>query len=453
MRSLFERYGEVKDLFVSTKIRKSTNFNFGFVRYGSLQEAKMAISELDGFAVRNLNLRVSMARYEIGGAPVRGDSQTPQQPPMKNRKITYPANRDNRRYSEVVAGVKNKQQPSEAKMKEENSGIIPISHSVKVSENSDMAELLHKAIIAENTELLDLYQTQTSVSACDINQTGIFSLSLTKVLIVFNCEDDAQKAVNCDSPLWNIFDDIRMWSEGEFFDDRLVWIKCVGIHPLGWPMDNLKSIGELWGPVIHVDTKSQGMENITGARILIRTKAQNKIDNRIKLFYDNGSCDVWVKEQYSCCGVSCVSRKDYMSKPTPKHVVEKDQRTLDDPTHTRCDYDPLLQEMNNWCKGEESRLWVDPMAVDENIGWIKVGSTAICSPPQIVSSPVSTPIKEKSSSRPRGRPRKYVDQGITEARKTWKIAQRLGISADDEDAVLSGLRKSKRIGLMEGKEA
>ena len=93
------------------------------------------------------------------------------------------------------------------------------------------------------------------------------------------------------------------------------------------------------------------------------------------------------------------------------------------------------------------------MVLDDNIDWNYVGSTDSCPPLQNVISPVSTPITGKSTSRPRGRPRKYVDHGITEARKTWETAQRLGISADDEDAMLSELRKSKRIWIMEGKGA
>ena len=233
----------------------------------------------------------------------------------------------------------------------------------------------------------------------------------------------------------------------------LVWINCVGIHPLGWSKENLKSIGELWGPIIHVDTFVQGIENITGARILIRMKAQNKIDHRIKLFYDNGSCDVWVKEQYSRCGGCYGNRKEYVSKPTPEQVQNREQRTLGNPSHTRCDYDPLLQEMNTWSKGEEKRIWVDPLVLDDNIDWNNAGSSHTCSPLQNEISPLSTPIRGKSTSRPRGRPRKHVDHGITEARKTWETAQRLGISADYEEAVLSGLRKSKRIWIMEGKGA
>ena len=43
--------------------------------------------------------------------------------------------------------------------------------------------------------------------------------------------------------LWNVFDDIRLWSEGEMFDDRLVWIECYGIHSKCWTKENVRKIG------------------------------------------------------------------------------------------------------------------------------------------------------------------------------------------------------------------
>ena len=70
IRRLFERCGEVVDLFISTKIRKYTKACFGFVRYGSVLEARKAIAELNEFVVLGRELRVSMAKYEKDGAPV-----------------------------------------------------------------------------------------------------------------------------------------------------------------------------------------------------------------------------------------------------------------------------------------------------------------------------------------------------------------------------------------------
>ena len=435
VRRMFERCGEVVDLFISAKTRKYTKACFGFVRYGSLAEASKAITELNDFTIQGKNLQVALAKYEKDGSPVSLSSENTNKSEAKARKISNPAFRDSRRYSEVVAGAQKQRSKLELKMAEEEH-VIPVTHSLKVSENVQNAGLLQMAIIAENTEVVQLQQIRDDVADSKVNETGLFSLSPTKILITFSCEIDARNAVNMDSPLWEVFDDITMWSEGEFFDDRLVWIDCIGIHPLCYSKENLKKIGELWGPIIHIDSKVQGVERITGARILIRTKSQNKIDHRIKLFYDHGSCDVWVKEHYG----SCAQRYDIVEKPTLEHKVNEVNGAL------QCPYDPLVEDLNERTNSGEDWCWLDPLTLTENIDWINVDS--MVSRQNLI---VSTPISTNRSSRPRGRPKKNSDCGRTEARKTWDTAQKLGISTDDEEAVLSGLRKSKRIMIMEGK--
>ena len=437
VRRMFESCGEVVDLFISAKTRKYTKACFGFVRYGSFNEASKAITELNDFMIQGKQLSVALAKYEKDGTPVSLTAEMAKKSEATIRKISNPAYRDSRRYSEVVAGAQ-KQRLESKKAEEEH--VIPVTHSLKVSENVQNAGLLQMAIIAENTEVIQLPHVRAAVAASKVNESGLFSLSPTKILITFSCEIDARNAVNMDSPLWDVFDDIRMWSEGEFFDDRLVWIDCIGLHPLCYSKENLKIIGELWGPIIHIDSKVQGVERITGARILIRTKSQNKIDNRIKLLYEHGSCDVWVKEQYNSCAQRYPNGDDIVEKPTLEHEVNVVNGTV------KCPYDPLVEDLNVGTKRGEDGCWVDPVILTENIDWFDVDSTD--SRQNLI---VSTPMSTNMSSRPRGRPKKHSDCGRIEARKTWETAQKLGISTDDEEAVLSGLRKSKRIMIMEGK--
>ena len=138
--------------------------------------------------------------------------------------------------------------------------------------------MLEHAIIAEKTEVLNLAQTAAMVSASSASIKGMYSLSPKKVLIVFECENDAENAVNEDSDLWNVFDDTRRWSEGELYDDRLVWLDCYGIHPKCWSMENVRNIGEKWGLILYIDNRVESVCSLTYARMLVRTKAQNKID-------------------------------------------------------------------------------------------------------------------------------------------------------------------------------
>lgn len=58
-------------------------------------------------------------------------------------------------------------------------------------------------------------------------------------------------------------------------------------------------IGEKWGRVLNIDHDDEGMNSLTFARILVRTKIQISIDAHIKMEWETGSCVVWVKETRS----------------------------------------------------------------------------------------------------------------------------------------------------------
>ena len=486
VRRLFERHGEVCDLFISTKKRKNKSAAFGFVRYTSFEEAEQAIAELHHHAVRGQKLWVSMAKYGKDGSPVtatrnqvqRHDVDLAQRQDGRSE-MRMESNRryavtDERKYSDVVAGVRKqvvdsdvaagfRKQVIDVVRKEvdnvrkeltQSMKVIPVFQSIKVNENDHNKNLLQKAIVAEKSDVLNLPIIQSEINECKVNVSDLFYLSPTKLLLVFECQLDAMNAVNIGSPLWNVFDNIELWSEGNLFDDRLVWINCIGVHPLCCTNETLKTIGELWGPVLRIEKDMQGIQSITGARILIRTKAQNKIDNRIRLLYDRGSCDVWVKEHYGGCTNNCADGKVNKRASKVQEGVALHQGNLDQSLHYAISPlfdDPLVQDAMTKTMNGECKSWVDPIVSNENIYWSDVDSGDCCFSRQIITSPTISPLRASKSSRPRGRPKKSSDQGLIEASKTWEIARTLGITVDDENAVFSGLRKSKRILILEEK--
>ena len=178
------------DLFISAKIRKHNKASFGFVRYGSSAEAERAITEFNEFRLQGKQIRVSMAKYEKDGTPVSLVSKTKTTTDFKKHKISTPAFRNERKYAEVVAGAPKQRQ--EQKMAEDD-GVIPVTHSLKVTDNVQTAGMLHSAIIAENSEVFLLPQTLSRITEAKVNETGIYSLSPTKLLFTFRCEINAKK--------------------------------------------------------------------------------------------------------------------------------------------------------------------------------------------------------------------------------------------------------------------
>ena len=133
------------------------------------------------------------------------------------------------------------------------------------------------------------------------------------------------------------------------------------------------------------------------------------------------------------------------------------------------DFDPLLSVMLKKPTEVVECVWHDPVIVNETYGWILIhDDSEPKSYPILVDETLKTSIEDSDSSChrkiQRGRPRKgsknqcgypmsspSSSKSCTEAQNTWKTAKLLGISAIDEKAVLSGIRKSKRLLIMDGK--
>lgn len=274
-------------MYISKKVRRNRKDFFGFVRFSVEEEAVRACRKLHGFKVGGSRIKVFFAKYGKGGQsmqpkhPYKGELQ------QVNRTIRFPAYRDTRKYSEVVVG---RSRHKQLEKKDEN--VIPVLFSLHLSENEEVARSLPNTIIVENVEVMNTKHYASLVAASNVPVKSMFYLSPTKLILMLNSDSEVKNVVKEDSVLWNIFDDLRIWTEGESFSDRIVWIDCFGLHPKCSSLDNIKKIGERWGPILCVEKDVNGVESLTSARLLVRTNAQNKIDARVRITFDSGLCEV-----------------------------------------------------------------------------------------------------------------------------------------------------------------
>ncbi|CAO2837905.1 unnamed protein product [Amaranthus hypochondriacus] len=70
LRKIFQREGQVSDVYISKKVRLKKKECFGFVRYKYEQEAVKGIRKLNGLVLSGSNLAISMAKYLKGGVPM-----------------------------------------------------------------------------------------------------------------------------------------------------------------------------------------------------------------------------------------------------------------------------------------------------------------------------------------------------------------------------------------------
>ncbi|CAO2820332.1 unnamed protein product [Amaranthus hypochondriacus] len=390
----------------------------------------------------------------------------------------FPSYRDRRKYSEVVTGNRNNQNQRKLGMEKEDK-ITPVLFTINVEEDPVKVKMLENAIIAENVETWNLSHIVSKISTLNIPISGMYSNSPNKILLSFKSEFDSKNALEETSVLWNIFDDLRVWFESEHLDERLVWLDCFGLHPKCWSIENIKKIGERWGPVVYIDQELNCIPCLTHARMLVRTKVQNKIEARIRISFEHGSRDVWIKEcSPSGSPLDWAGRKMMDScNDDDKSCPESLNEWVSDSLNVLCTKndvvckdavvsggermeDPMIQlvDTNNSGAFVEDD-WFDPMVCVEAVSRFVlpavVGATATFEP---TTNGVCEQNQIALGKRPRGRQKKAPCpqtsisnlQQIDEARETWNTAKLLGISSGDEDAVIREIRKSKRLLLLEG---
>ncbi|CAO2830972.1 unnamed protein product [Amaranthus hypochondriacus] len=156
--------------------------------------------------------------------------------------------------------------------------------------------MLDLAVVVVLDECTDIKSAAERISNSGVPFVCLSSLSPSKIIIFFEDEKELVVAMENTSPLRAIFQNIHRWSENDAYLDRLAWIECVGLHPVCWSLENFKKLGEIWGESLKVDHEYNGVNSLTCAKVLVRTRAIEKIQECVKLEWDSGSCVVWVKE-------------------------------------------------------------------------------------------------------------------------------------------------------------
>ncbi|CAO2834919.1 unnamed protein product [Amaranthus hypochondriacus] len=301
IKDLCEDCGQVVDIYISRKARKNTKWAFGFVRFSNGDGALKAISNLDGKIFMGLKLKVSKARYNKDGRPFQRNHDGGTKSLKTWRPIIATALRDGRKYSEVVIGKKVQQQSQAMVLKEamevQNNGEEHMEKvKLQISENPVMINRLSMAAVVDLKKPTDIKIIETILNDNDMEAVGISSLSSYKVVIFFDNECSVQRAIAENSPLKNAFSDIRRWSDDEYDGERFVWLECVGLHPKCWGQENFRAIGNLWGTTVKFVHVANGLHSLTTAKVLVRTKRLEKIEGRVTLEWEAGSCVIWVQE-------------------------------------------------------------------------------------------------------------------------------------------------------------
>lgn len=515
-------------------------------------------------------LSVSLARYNKGGKPfkVTTTSSNEKENPSK---IRNPAIRDERKYRDVVLGKKKKMQGNGSENEDELvAGSRPVNNkgaglnqkqiwgrtrksavskersesnqvTIPIHENPVMVDRMKLAAIVDLDQPYDVKKLK-SLDDVELGADYISSITPFKIAIFFKDEHALNTALEDNSTLKCMFNNARRWTEIEWSMERVTWIEFIGVHPTCCGYETFRKIWNPWGEVIEMDHIVEGINCLTTAKILIRTKHMGKIDTSVIVEWEGGSNEVKIFEchhnrelrpgtvEVDLYGTNDVEQQEVEQRYTmingegennirDQHVhqitanaveatgqqqqekwaqmeevahnsegkedqliengecreifiepvVDSDQRnmeieslgTVDRSIQKIMSHYCVDQSLNSGDKLAFEREWFDPIREVECT--VPVTDCVVDngkSPRAQDSSATTNSIPQKRS---RGRLRR-VCQSLpeplwvpatpqttpNEASNTWNVGKRLGVSTKDDGKVLTALRKSKRLQLLEG---
>lgn len=261
-------------------------------------------------------------------------------------------------------------------------------------------------------------------------------------------------------------------------------------------------LDEKWGRVLKVEHEVNGVNSLTFARIIIKTKTQERIEERVRIDWDSGSGTVLVRES---CWCRCMKgnrshRDDNMEDGEEVENRETQGEEDDDYVSSRGHKENTENESDEHENSNEARENTETMEMDAQVQLIDNGSVpkktdVDLSVDEWLVGPMSCPVEQcgdnwfdpivsvecplslvdaenmamidrrgvglnsmvvntPQSKRPRGRPKRVASSlpdslsvpstplsCSLEASATWKTAKMLGISAHEESAVIEELRR------------
>ncbi|KAL7249538.1 hypothetical protein ACSBR1_011687 [Camellia fascicularis] len=243
---LLSKFGVVKDVFIPSKRRKSTNTRFGFIRYDCSISARIAEQKANGLWVDDKSLIVKTAEY---------------------------GNRvDERR--------KLKLQPDVIKSTDSR---CPPKTTIRVEEISN-GWLFESLIMKLKME----YFVQEVTN--ELKTRGMSSVLVREgggrdAILSFNSREDLLKGKS-QIEIW--FHDwceyITEWHSGMYFQhERYVWIRCYGVPFNLWNFVTFKKIRSLWGEVVILNEDIYSPESFRCGRFKIVISVMDPINTSLNL--------------------------------------------------------------------------------------------------------------------------------------------------------------------------
>ncbi|KAL7251903.1 hypothetical protein ACSBR1_013703 [Camellia fascicularis] len=286
---LFSKFGVVKDAFIPSKRRKSTNTRFGFIRYDCSISTRIA-EQTNGLWVDDILLVVKTAEYGNGIDDRRNVNLKPARQPESRKPFVSTVNTswnqriDGRTFADVIKSTDSR---------------CPPKTTIKVEEIGN-GWLFENLIMRLKTE----YSIQEVKN--ELKKRGMLSVLVREgsgrdAIISFNSREDLLKEKS-QLEVW--FHDwceyITEWHSGMHLQqERYVWIRCYGVPLNLWNSVTFKKIGSLWGVVVILNDNICSPKSFRCGRLKLVTGVMDPISTSLNLECKGRLYPIRVYEEYN----------------------------------------------------------------------------------------------------------------------------------------------------------
>ncbi|KAH7861656.1 hypothetical protein Vadar_029023 [Vaccinium darrowii] len=290
---IFSKYGHILDVFIPKKKSKGFKSKFGFVRYGSIAEAKVAITEINGIIIRDMKMFVKMATFN-GSKGFEGEDR------VRNSQfgLRNGMNVDNGK--KVINGVspipRSENVLSYADAVVGKSRLIPKRINIKANPN----EWLTRSVVAKLKSIEALDSIKEAIHCRGVPEMEIKDMGGLWVVLTLPTRELMLSLFDGGGLSWfnNWLDDIKQWSPDLTNTRRRnVWISCYGVPLHGWSAVTFKRIGQLWGEVVAMEPATVKGLSFAAAKIMIATEKWENINEIIHLEVQQKTYEVRVIEE------------------------------------------------------------------------------------------------------------------------------------------------------------
>ncbi|KAI5439123.1 hypothetical protein KIW84_024770 [Lathyrus oleraceus] len=338
LHEVFSRFGEVDEVVIPMK-KDVRGKRYGFVRFFNVIDSRRLACKLDNVFVENVKLQVNIPRFSrnskstvsnrnqnrvrrigwveksrVGGggnkevimaAVVRNSEVGSKELLGGSGKVNEDGQAGGKEVTDVTKVVK---KIDVVKMIDADKGVLN-SDAVKATGSNLVALEFNTDLARDNPNILKAYVglVRTPGMAFSMQKIfqseGYFDFSIKSLgpnlCILEDVEEGAVEVFIDEGHNWwsKWFTSIARWKPGHVDDERLMWVRCIGIPCHAWTDDFFGVFAGLFGSFVRADFNTASRKVLDSARLLVRTRSRRWVNDMYQVKINGLVFDISVVEE------------------------------------------------------------------------------------------------------------------------------------------------------------